>query len=222
MKRRSFVAVGVTFLGGCSGMSGSGTPTEEVQDSDGDGVVDSEDYAPNDPDVQSESDLSTQTASPAPTSTETASPTPTPTETASPTPTPTPVEITAAVGSEFEDSVTVPSFGYYRVFFPMPVEFTLSYEVENLKDSRHSVDVLFRDREEFDAYDSYVKNHGVEEPEIYEGESTFEVTDSQFHITGLPAGEYAFVVDNTNYYSTGEAGNSAEREARISLQTQRA
>lgn len=46
----------VVGLTGCSGVfdRGSGEGTTGVQDSDGDGVIDSEDYAPRDPDVQRE------------------------------------------------------------------------------------------------------------------------------------------------------------------------
>jgi len=57
--RRAFIkTIGTTsavLLAGCS------SDDEEVQDSDGDGVVDSQDYAPNDPDVQSEGDVSQST-----------------------------------------------------------------------------------------------------------------------------------------------------------------
>lgn len=57
--RRTFVkAIGTTsivLLAGCS------SDDDEVQDSDGDGVVDSQDYAPNDPDVQSEDEISKST-----------------------------------------------------------------------------------------------------------------------------------------------------------------
>lgn len=60
-KRRSFlitVGAGSTILlAGCS----SDSEDDEVQDSDGDGVIDSQDYAPNDPDVQDESDVSQST-----------------------------------------------------------------------------------------------------------------------------------------------------------------
>lgn len=55
MNRRRFIcAAGVTLsLAGCLGSDDS------VQDSDGDGVIDNQDYAPNDPLVQDKSDLQT-------------------------------------------------------------------------------------------------------------------------------------------------------------------
>jgi hypothetical protein len=67
-----------------AGCSDGGSSQNDISDSDGDGVIDSEDYAPQDPDVQEKSDIqSPGTSSPA----ETATPTEaeTPTETATPT-----------------------------------------------------------------------------------------------------------------------------------------
>jgi hypothetical protein len=62
MRRRQFlrasaastVAALSTTISGCSSLPGTGN---SIQDSDGDGVIDSEDYAPNDPDVQEKSDV---------------------------------------------------------------------------------------------------------------------------------------------------------------------
>jgi len=110
MNRRRFLGsvAGATVLAGCTGGDG-GTDTTEA-DTDGDGVPDSADYAPKDPDVQAKSDLSeetktaaTTTARPATTTAEptetttvpqttTVAPTPTPTATTEPTPTPTVTE----------------------------------------------------------------------------------------------------------------------------------
>lgn len=81
-------ASGALAVSGCSG--------SEVRDTDGDGMIDSEDYAPKDPDVQEKADVGSggstpesttpvKTATPTPTETTT----PTPTETATPTPTET-------------------------------------------------------------------------------------------------------------------------------------
>ena len=62
--RRGLLAglVGVTgFTTGCVALLGS---DDDIEDSDDDGVIDSEDYAPNDPDVQEKSDLTTETPQP--------------------------------------------------------------------------------------------------------------------------------------------------------------
>lgn len=60
---------------GCSSNDG-GSGGDDIQDSDGDGVIDSEDYAPNDPEVQEKSDVqSTDSTEPS-----TKTPTPEPRE----------------------------------------------------------------------------------------------------------------------------------------------
>lgn len=89
MQRRSIlktVGIGLVPLCGCTVDN-----SEEIQDSDGDGVIDSEDYAPRDPEVQEKSDLLTDSENtPTPEPTPTAEPTPadpdTPTATATPKP----------------------------------------------------------------------------------------------------------------------------------------
>jgi len=59
--RRRFVAAGAasltSLIAGCSDILGQGSEETDIQDSDGDGVIDSEDYAPRDPDVQERSDV---------------------------------------------------------------------------------------------------------------------------------------------------------------------
>jgi len=107
VNRRSFLfSTVVTFSTGLAGCSSNEAGDEDIQDSDGDGVIDSKDYAPQDPDVQEKSDLTSEsttqsttgtppqteisTPTPTPTATATATPTPTATATATPTPTPSP------------------------------------------------------------------------------------------------------------------------------------
>jgi len=83
MDRRNFVyAAGTSALLFGAGCSSGG---DDIEDTDGDGVIDSEDYAPRDPDVQEEADIRrTPTVTPVPTGTGT------PTATATPTATPAP------------------------------------------------------------------------------------------------------------------------------------
>ncbi|MCU4802375.1 hypothetical protein OB920_18520 [Halobacteria archaeon HArc-gm2] len=103
--RRTFihgVAVSVPLLAGCTSEEG-GTPEDDtIQDSDGDGVIDSEDYAPTDPDVQRKSDLQETATDAADRVTPTpATSTTTPERTSSPEPTrsPTPTNDTPAGSS---------------------------------------------------------------------------------------------------------------------------
>lgn len=62
MNRRRFLqAITCTtpLVAGCTGSDESAD--KQIEDSDGDGVIDSQDYAPNDPDVQEKSDLKSTT-----------------------------------------------------------------------------------------------------------------------------------------------------------------
>lgn len=97
MRRRLFIrGTGVAALGliaGCTSDTDS-TDTKTPHDMDGDGVPDEHDYAPGDPDIQSRSDVITETrastATPTPAPPPTASPTPSVTSTLTPTATSTP------------------------------------------------------------------------------------------------------------------------------------
>lgn len=89
MQRRSFLtkssALSAAVLAGCTGdNTTTNSDEDDIQDSDGDGVIDSEDYAPQDPDVQEKSDLQNATST-APSTTTTTTTTPTPTQTVSST-----------------------------------------------------------------------------------------------------------------------------------------
>lgn len=68
--RRGFLAMCLSTTAAISGCAGEDNG-EEVKDSDGDGVIDSQDYAPHDPSVQSRDDIveTISTTTPTPTST---------------------------------------------------------------------------------------------------------------------------------------------------------
>jgi hypothetical protein len=92
MRRRAFlVGTGTTastILAGCSDSRDTSRTTDQP-DTDGDGVPDQHDYAPRDADVQSKSDVITETRTPTQTASSTARPTATPSPTATATPAPT-------------------------------------------------------------------------------------------------------------------------------------
>jgi hypothetical protein len=105
-RRRLLQVAGSTLVVG-SGCTGNDEP--EIQDSDGDVVIDSKDYAPNDPAVQEKSDLLTTA-----TATATTTPTPTATPTATPTemPTSNPDEGQLVVDDSYWEGVShITSFG---------------------------------------------------------------------------------------------------------------
>lgn len=100
-------ASSLPLLAGCtSGDDG------EVQDSDGDGVIDSQDYAPQDPDVQDKSDLSES----APLTESTPTATPSPTATASPTATGTNNQMSSDLDPVEVEESKVPKSTYAKSF----------------------------------------------------------------------------------------------------------
>jgi hypothetical protein len=82
----------VSGASGCLRLAGGSDEENDIQDTDGDGVIDSEDYAPRDPEIQREEQVSNEDTETSPTPTETS---PTPTET-----TPTNTEQPVSTGSE--------------------------------------------------------------------------------------------------------------------------
>jgi hypothetical protein len=85
-RRQLLFALSASGMGVTAGCSDWGTSQDDIRDSDGDGVIDSEDYAPQDPEVQEKSDLqSGGDSQPTETPTETETETPTQTETETPT-----------------------------------------------------------------------------------------------------------------------------------------
>lgn len=98
MNRRRLLLLATSGAGATLAGCSSENDEPDIKDSDGDGVIDSEDYAPQDPEVQKKSDIKT-TATITPT--RTPSPTPSPTPTATPSPTPLPSENQLSVASEY-------------------------------------------------------------------------------------------------------------------------
>lgn len=84
MYRRRFLTTSASL--GTAALSGCTSGGDDIKDSDGDGVIDSQDYAPQDPEVQEKADVQDVTTA----ARKTESPTATATRTPSPTPTPTP------------------------------------------------------------------------------------------------------------------------------------
>ncbi|WP_191967134.1 MULTISPECIES: hypothetical protein [Haloferax] len=124
--RRRFLQGSGLVLASLAGCTGS-----EVKDTDGDGVVDSKDYAPRDPDVRFKSDVQGTAAvtKQSPTPTATATPQATPTQTPTPTPTPAPSSgtsmLTAKNPESLERTSYISSYGTAEVTVNVsPDEFT--------------------------------------------------------------------------------------------------
>jgi len=209
MDRRKFITTGAILLSGCTGLSRS--DGEDIQDSDGDGRIDSEDYAPNDPGVQEKSDLQSTA-----TETETRSPTPTDTPTPSPTSTePHQLEVETMENTPIPDSdgdgisdavdefpndseytekyaeeegekfLTPGEYWYWK--WSQNNERTLEWFVEVTEGS--SIDVVVIDEHEFSDFES------SEEYEYYVYGSDLETMGATKKIT-LDAGDYRLILSN--------------------------
>lgn len=244
MKRRQVVAAGIVALStGCLGLDSS--------DADGDGVIDMEDYAPNDPDVQQKDDVDDgtptlaerdQTASgtpsdeptPTPTDSPTAtdSPTPTatdsPTATASPTDSPTPTASPTATpgsGSGFPSHDGTHAISgrddYWAMKLESAVDFVLEYTVTNRRTGRYDFDVFVFDSQGFEDYKAKVGGAFTDPTPI--GRASVEnVKTSGSRTARLPGGTYHFVVDNTDVGGAGDWGAEATRRVHVALSTRRA
>jgi hypothetical protein len=226
--KRTGISLGLGLaVAGCSG----GDSSDDVQDSDGDGVIDSQDYAPNDPDVQSKSDVNSGS-----TTTETDEgvqvddidlDTETPTE-----------EDTIDLGDvdlgtetptaalDYETSVRkqefVPGPGYYQISFGFPGSFIVHWTVENMASSERDFDVFLMSSSEFEIYLDYINERSSRRPEVYNGGSAQGVTTSATRTATLEAGKYHLVIDNTDLGDAGDIGSEASREVRITLETKKA
>lgn len=105
----------LSLIAGCTSDTSPSNSTESPQDSDGDGVPDKDDYAPNDPDVQSKSDIPTPTISPTNTPFDRTIDINTPTPTPSPSPTPTSTPVSRRTNTIQADNGPLVGFSHHPV-----------------------------------------------------------------------------------------------------------
>jgi len=226
MNRRHLLkrfGLSLSVVGVSAGCLGQG---DDVQDSDGDGVIDSEDYAPNDPNVQEKADVassSTATATDTPTTTPTATDTPTPrdTPTATDRPTATPTE-TPDFRTRHNTTEIVPGPGYYQVSFGFPGTFIVNWSVKNERSSEYDFDVFLMSEAEFQVYLEYINDESDHRPQVYSDGSAQGVTREAARTATLDSGDYHLVVDNTDLGDAGDIGSEAAREVQIQIETRRA
>lgn len=217
MNRRNVLKCGVSLslytLAGCTG-SGS----NDVKDSDGDGMIDSKDYAPNDPEVKKKSDLKKST-----TQILTPTPTPTPTETTKTTTTTTRTTTTTTTTTlkdsdhdgvadvlddypdnyDFSEKVNEESGtelvdpGHYRWWkWTLESPATFSFEIDVVSGSH--VDGILIDESQFDEFEA------GNEYTYYTNGSDFETKYADKHLE-LRSGSYRFIVSNWNTGSDEQA-----------------
>lgn len=203
----------ILTLAGCSSDGGESSGND-VQDSDGDGVVDGQDYAPRDSAVQSESDIQSGSSS-----------------------TSAPGEDDGASDSATDSSsqtasqVMYPSqSGTYTITardnfvaweFSVSTEFILQYRAINQRDENYDFDVLLYRPSGFEEYRAIANEvkEGIR-PEYLSGSapgirSGVEVTDAE-----LSAGTYYLVIDNTDLSDAGDFGTEETRRVRLEATTQ--
>ncbi len=206
------VSAGLTLaLAGCSS-DGSAADDNDVQDSDGDGVVDSEDYAPRDPAVQRESDVqsgggtagSTENGGSAGSSTDSQPQTTT--------------EVTYPSYSGAHSISARENFWAWE--FSVAAEFSLTYRAINQRDENYDFDMLLYPPSEFEEYRALANEvrEGIR-PQYIDGSapdvnSGVEVTDIR-----LPAGTYYLVIDNTDLSDAGDWGTEDTRRVRLEATT---
>jgi len=218
--RRRLLQMGIALAATTAGCTveeeSAGT---DIQDSDGDGVIDSEDYAPNDPDVQRKSDVTagteTQNArddTPTPTATDT------PTETPTETPPATPPEDFTYPSHSGTHRITARD-NYWAWEFSAPVEPVLEYQVTNLRDENYDFDVLLYTPSKFERYRAIATE--VEEgirPQYLDG-SAPGVEAGARGFAQLPPGRYYLVIDNTDLSDAGDWGTEDTRHVRLNAST---
>lgn len=212
--RRYYLTAAISSAGIVAGCIGVGNE----RDSDGDGVSDDQDYAPNDPQVQAKSDLEdgdTLQANPddesnggsdsnANTDTETA----------------TATQTFEFPSHEGEHRITGGD-DYWFIELSIPRPFVLKYTVRNLESDERDFDVFVFDESEFEDYQTRVSG-GLALPDAINKASSENVKERASRTVQLSQGTYYFVVDNTDIGDAGDFGGEDPRVVKVTLTTQAA
>lgn len=231
MNRRTFLvstsSLSVPLIAGCLG----GGEGEGVKDSDGDGMVDSEDYAPNDASVKEKSDVRSsegnQPAEPEEIEQETTDPTPEETTTETTTEETTTTETTTEETTTTETTDYPSHRGTYRITgdqdfwaweFSVSERFDLAYAVRNERPSKYDFDALLFAPDEFRDYRAKVSGDDAH-PDSIDTASLEEVSTQGSRRVTLDAGTYYFVIDNTDISDAGDIGEEATRRVSVAIET---
>jgi hypothetical protein len=194
MKKRQFILWFSFLLSGCmsseSNTESTATPTKPrqptIKDTDGDGVIDSEDYAPRDPEVQEKSDVTQPTTRPPPQN-----------------------ERVKEADDPFielnKDSTDVNDLqsivgtaklqpGEYT-YLPITVNSQEDVQVEIRVENSRKADFILTIEDELD---DFVKGEIVEAAIILSKDATtsYEASSTQVGV-GLDPGDYVYILDNT-------------------------
>lgn len=220
------ISTGITLsVAGCSSEDNESNNGEnDIQDTDGDGVIDSEDYAPRDPDVQSESDVTSDTNSADGEDDEPDSQPSDSSETDD-------GEDTNSSNTPPPEDITYPSHSgthritardnYWAWEFSVEAKFILEYEATNMKDENYDFDILLYDTPRFEEYRAIANEvESGARPEYIDGSApgvTSGVTATDIR---LQAGTYYLVIDNTDLSDAGDWGTEDTRQVRLVASTE--
>ncbi|MFB6074350.1 MAG: hypothetical protein ABEJ89_05005 [Haloarculaceae archaeon] len=212
---RRFLALttaGVAAVAGCTSGEEGGDST--IRDSDGDGVIDSEDYAPRDPEVQERSDVTGgngETDGGTATGGEGGG-----TETA----TPTAIERRDLTYPSHSGTHTITARSNYWAWeFGVDAPFVLEYRVVNLRDENYDFDVLLYPPDRFAEYRAIAteQREGIR-PQYVEGSAPGVRSGAEATVR-FEAGTYYLVVDNTDLSDAGDWGTEDTRRVRVEART---
>lgn len=224
-RRAVLLTTGATLaLAGCTEESesdgGGGGESQQTTDSDGDGVPDRSDYAPRDPDVQSENDVEQASdGSPSDGGSTDSDSSADATDSGS----------GGDGGSGVPEDFTYPSHSgqhtisardnYWAWEFSVPERFVLSYTVQNARDENYDFDVLLYDPASFREYRAIAteREEGIR-PQYLEGSAPGVESGARATVE-LPAGTYYLVVDNTDLSDAGDWGTEDTRSVYLRAET---
>jgi len=194
MKKRQFILWFSFLLSGCmsseSNTESTATPTKPrqptIKDTDGDGVIDSEDYAPRDPEVQEKSDVTQPTTRPPPQNERVK-------EADDPF-----IELNR---DSTDDNDIRGIFGTAKLqpgeytYLPITVNSQEDVQVEIRVENSRKADFILTIEDELD---DFVKGEIVEAAIILSKDATtsYEASSTQVGV-GLDPGDYVYILDNT-------------------------
>lgn len=219
MKRRQFIWAGIGIpLAGCTGSEETGP-----KDSDGDGMIDSRDYAPQDSEVQEKEDLNKNSNEGANTGEKDG-------ETSTEMKTTSTIESSTAESPTTEPETEFPSHSgthsisggedFWSLELDIPVDFEIQYTVTNRKSKKYDFDVFVFSSAEYDDYKAKAGG-GRTNPDAINKASVENVKEAGKRTAVLSAGVYYFVVDNTDIGNAGDWGTEATRKVYVELFTNR-
>lgn len=215
-------------LAGCTEESESdGGGGQATTDSDGDGVPDRSDYAPRDPDVQSENDV--KQASGGSSGNGRGSETGDSSDSESSEDGTSSEASSGSPSDGVPEDFTYPSHSgqhtisarenYWAWEFSVPDRFVLAYTAQNARDENYDFDVLIYDPASFREYRAIAteQEEGIR-PQYLEGSAPGVESGVQATVE-LSAGTYYLVVDNTDLSDAGDWGTEDTRSVYLQAET---